>query len=669
MAAGARFVMSPARPDASSFFLPARGHPRHFSVTRRLGLPAMRKKYDLVAFWLFMAIHCRLGKALSIPVRRCFNMSRSTAMMAACATGLLAVVTAASSPAAADPVSAAVFCGTGGVFTASPSTCTYTAVGTDTFTVPQGVSDVSIDLFGAEGGSAAGFVAPHPPNEGAPGGLGGEARGTLAVSSGQILQITVGAAGIPGTSRHGEFARPGGFGHGSGGGGAHGGGGSGGGGSDVRFAPFGRPDRVLVAGGGGGAGNGGPLLHGGDGGGLTGQDGGQGDGPVGSGIAGGGGTQSAPGSGSPNSALGGPGAPGSDIDPNTGQVNPGSGGTGGNGGGGGNGSGGGGGGYFGGGGGSGGGDPGNFYGAGGGGGSGYVTPAATGVSLVPGVNHGNGKAIVSFRYGTSIVLTPSTSIPLFGHAVTVTATADSANPAAGTPTGTVTFSDGATALATVPLSAGQASFSTSKLQPGSHLITASYSGESSFMPSITAGSADVTVGFSQPCVTGPRRGPLTVAAGQSLCIGPGGKQDGPVTVQPGGALAVSDAEITGPVSTSGALAVTVCQSTLTGPVTLRGSSGYVLIGADHDDATPCAGNTIGGPLTLEANTGGLETSANTIAGPARITRNSGSGLLPEDAVPEFEANHVTGPLACSDNEPTLYQRDNIVDGPLSGQCA
>ncbi|WP_405706508.1 hypothetical protein OG264_04415 [Streptomyces xanthophaeus] len=67
------------------------------------------------------------------------------------------------------------------------------------------------------------------------------------------------------TSRHGEYARPGGYGHGSGGG-AHGGGGSGGGGSDVRTGAFGPADRVLVAGGGGGAGNGGPLLGGGSGG-------------------------------------------------------------------------------------------------------------------------------------------------------------------------------------------------------------------------------------------------------------------------------------------------------------------------------------------------------------------------------------------------------------------
>jgi hypothetical protein len=184
-------------------------------------------------------------------------------------------------------------------------------VGTDTFTVPDRVTAVSFDLFGAEGGRAPGFVDPNPPNGGAPGGLGGETRAMLAVNPGQALQITVGAAGINGSSTRGVAAQPGGSGHGSGGGGGHGGAGSGGGGTDVRVGAFGAADRVLVAGGGGGAGNGGPLLHGGNGGGLTGDAGGDGGGPAGSGVAGSGATQTADGAGSSHPAgTGGPGIAG-----------------------------------------------------------------------------------------------------------------------------------------------------------------------------------------------------------------------------------------------------------------------------------------------------------------------------------------------------------------------
>jgi hypothetical protein len=67
-------------------------------------------------------------------------------------------------------------------------------------------------------------------------------------------------------------------------------------------------------------------------------------------------------------------------------------------------------------------------------------------------------------------LNPSTT----GTAVMFTATMTSA---AGTPTGTVTFQDGASTMATVTLSSGTATFSTTSLGFGSHLITAAYSGD------------------------------------------------------------------------------------------------------------------------------------------------------------------------------------------------
>lgn len=581
-------------------------------------------------------------------------------------TGLLAAVLVAA-PATADPAGAPSPCGTGGTFTASPPTCTYTAVGTDTFTVPEGVSAVTVDVFGAEGGSAAGFVTPNPPNEGAPGGLGGETRAGLAVSAGQNLQITVGGAGSSGSSRRGEYARPGGTGHGAGGGGAHGGGGSGGGATDVRIGAFGPADRVLVAGGGGGAGNGGPLLRGGHGGGPTGEPGGQGGGPEGSGAGGGGATQTAHGTGSRTSPLGGPGIPGGDVDPNTGLPNPGSGGPGGNGARGGNGGGGGGGGYFGGGGGSGGGNPDNLYGAGGGGGSGFAAPTATDAVLLPGVNRGNGKAVVSFRYGSSLTVATDTDAPLFGHPVTLTATAAPAHPASGTPGGTVTFFDGTTALATVPLEGGRARLRTAAFRPGPHAITATYGGDASHAPSATAGPAPVTVGFSLPCITTARVGTLTVGAGQALCIASGGSQTGPVTVAPGGSLAITDARVTGPVSADGALALAFCGSRLTGPVSVTDSAGYVLAGSD-DGPTACAGNTFQGPLTFEGNTGGLQASTNAVTGPVRIDGNGGQGPLPGADVPAFRANRVTGPLRCEGNAPELVQTGTVVQGPRSGQC-
>jgi hypothetical protein len=71
---------------------------------------------------------------------------------------------------------------------------------------------------------------------------------------------------------------------------------------------------------------------------------------------------------------------------------------------------------------------------------------------------------------------PSTS----GSTVTFTATLAAVAPGAGTPTGTVTFMDGATVLGTGTLASKKATFATASLAEGTHLITAVYSGDSNF---------------------------------------------------------------------------------------------------------------------------------------------------------------------------------------------
>lgn len=138
--------------------------------------------------------------------------------------------------------------------------------------------------------------------------------------------------------------------------------------------------------------------------------------------------------------------------------------------------------------------------------------------------------------GTSTTLTTDTTTVLFAQAVAVTATvADSEHPAVA-PGGSVTFSEGSTLLATVTLDAGRARFTTSALRPGTHRISASYIPDADHTAGATGEPAEVTAGFSRPCVTTEHRGPLTVAAGESLCIASGGSQSGPVTVRPGGPL-------------------------------------------------------------------------------------------------------------------------------------
>jgi hypothetical protein len=104
---------------------------------------------------------------------------------------------------------------------------------------------------------------------------------------------------------------------------------------------------------------------------------------------------------------------------------------------------------------------------------------------------------------SSITVTASPNPVLFGSQTTLTATVTGA--ASGTPTGTVTFKDGATVLGTSPVAtvggAQKASLAISTLAAGAHSITATYSGDVRFASSTTASALTVTVGAAPTTIT------------------------------------------------------------------------------------------------------------------------------------------------------------------------
>ena len=97
--------------------------------------------------------------------------------------------------------------------------------------------------------------------------------------------------------------------------------------------------------------------------------------------------------------------------------------------------------------------------------------------------------------GTTTTLTATGSSINPGSSLTLTATV--VPTTSGTPTGTVTFSDGSTTLGTATLAAGVggdvATLSTSALLSGSHTITATYIGDANFIGSSTTSSLTITV--------------------------------------------------------------------------------------------------------------------------------------------------------------------------------
>jgi hypothetical protein len=96
------------------------------------------------------------------------------------------------------------------------------------------------------------------------------------------------------------------------------------------------------------------------------------------------------------------------------------------------------------------------------------------------------------KASTSTSVASSANPSVFGQTVTFTATVSAVSPGAGTPTGTVTFSDGGTSIGTGTLSGGQANFSTTSLSVATHAITASYGGDANFSAS-SSGTVNQTV--------------------------------------------------------------------------------------------------------------------------------------------------------------------------------
>ncbi len=230
----------------------------------------------------------------------------------------------------------------GDVDSPSASSSVYTSSGSDSFVVPDGVTEITVKMWGGGGGGGAGIDGggTQNVNNGGHGGGAGFTEGTISVTPGEILDIVVGGGG--GGGQIGASSNGG-------------GGGGGGGRSEIKrsSAP------LIVAGGGGGGGGANDRTYaagsdGGAGGGLNGVDGTD----SGSTVAGGGATQStggAAGTGTNDAQAGSSEAGGDGADGRNGQGTDGSGASGGAGGGGDGGL----------------GDVSNRYPGGGGGGSGY----------------------------------------------------------------------------------------------------------------------------------------------------------------------------------------------------------------------------------------------------------------------------------------------------------
>ena len=278
---------------------------------------------------------------------------------------------------------------------------------------------------------------------------------------------------------------------------------------------------------------------------------------------------------------------------------------------------------------------------------------------------------------TSAVVVSGTEPSVFGQPVTWTATVNAMAPGAGTPSGTVTFSDGATVLGSNPLVAGQTTFSSATLSVGTHTITASYGGGPSFnsttSPAITQtvgkASTATLVGSSGPTVFGQA---VTFNATVSAVAPGAGVPPGMVTFFDGTTSLGSAALAGGSASiTTGTLAVGshVITATFGGSVNFSSSTSTAITQPVNkaDTATTVTSSgpaTLGDTVTFTASVGTLAPGAGSPGG--LVTFSDGTSVLGTAALNHGTATLSTAALGIGTHTVTAsYAGDASFNGSLS----
>jgi len=285
-----------------------------------------------------------------------------------------------------------------------------------------------------------------------------------------------------------------------------------------------------------------------------------------------------------------------------------------------------------------------------------VVPShAKATSLIPGggsLTHLTG-IIFHAKASTGTALSSSVTPSVFGKAVTFTATINILSLSAGTPTGTVQFQiDGANAGSPVSLSTtghkSTATFSTASLGVGTHAVTASYSGDSSFATSsgtlsggqaVNQAATTVTVSSSaNPSVSGQS---VTFTATVRVVAPGAGAPTGTVQFQIDGSNAGS------PVSLgSGGIATFSTATLKVGTHTITASySGDSSFASSSGSLTQMVNDVLAGNVTALLNVSGVLTIIGDAGNNAITIQQNAAGSLQVAGVGGTLVNQSSNPAS------------------------
>jgi hypothetical protein len=277
------------------------------------------------------------------------------------------------------------------------------------------------------------------------------------------------------------------------------------------------------------------------------------------------------------------------------------------------------------------------------GGNGNYNPSATTTPYAHVVNRAN----------TTSTLAPASATIDFGSSARLTTNVGAAAPGAGTPTGSVTLSEGGTALAFATLSGGSASFDVPNLLPGPHALVATYGGDGNFNGG-PSNAASVTV-TCQRTVSQTVGGDISFGSGSTCVSAP--RIGGNVNIGPGARVFFNKTYVGGGVFASTPTNIAICGSQVNALMQINATTSQVMLG----DGRSCAGNTVYGPVWIDGTRGGVIVADNTLGGALSLTNNRPTTTVAN--------NRVGGILGCSGNlaAPTNAGRPNKAPG-RTGQC-
>ncbi|MDI3563428.1 Ig-like domain repeat protein [Bradyrhizobium sp. Arg816] len=250
------------------------------------------------------------------------------------------------------------------------------------------------------------------------------------------------------------------------------------------------------------------------------------------------------------------------------------------------------------------------------------------------------------KVSPSLTVSSSSSSPTVGQSVTFTATLSGGS----SPSGSVTFQDGATVLGSATISGASAALTTSAFTVGTHAITAVYGGDGS-NATATSSAIMVTVGQASPSVS-LSASSAAPAVGQSVTftatLSGGSSPSGTVTFQDG-ATVLGSAAIAGSSASLATAALAVGTHTIT--AVYGGDSGNagatstvvtVTVGKSSASLALVASSTspsAGQSVTFTATVSGGSSAGGT------VTFNDGATILGSAAISGTTATFTTAALA------------------------